>query len=190
MDNSYIVETTFNGRNFSKKDLSQTEYEACIFNNCIFSNTSLYRLQFIECSFNACDFSASTMPNTAIRDTTFNDCKLLGTNFEDCNKLLLSMDFMHCQLNLASFDGLPLKGTTFDKCMMQETNFTDVDLTDALIKECDLQAAIFDHTNLQNADLSTSYNFAIDPESNNIKGARFSSTELIGLLYKYDIEIE
>ena len=47
----------------------------------------------------------------------------------------------------------------------------------------------FSQTILKNADLSTSYNFIIDPDSNNIKNAKFSVHGLAGLLAKYDIKI-
>jgi hypothetical protein len=40
------------------------------------------------------------------------------------------------------------------------------------------------------ADLSTSFNYQIDPERNKLKGARFSLHGIGGLLHKYDIKIE
>jgi hypothetical protein len=42
---------------------------------------------------------------------------------------------------------------------------------------------------LKNADLSTSYNFTIDPENNVIKRAKFSVHGLPGLLAKFDIKV-
>ena len=52
-----------------------------------------------------------------------------------------------------------------------------------------MQRAFFDHTILKNADLSTSYNFIIDPDNNDINKAKFSVHGLAGLLAKYDIVI-
>jgi uncharacterized protein YjbI with pentapeptide repeats len=54
---------------------------------------------------------------------------------------------------------------------------------------CDFRGAIFDHTNIEKADLRTSYNYSIDPEINRIKKAKFSILGVSGLLNKYDIEI-
>lgn len=45
------------------------------------------------------------------------------------------------------------------------------------------------HPLIQKADLRTSYNFSINPEQNQINGAKFSLETLPGLLHKYDIEI-
>jgi fluoroquinolone resistance protein len=53
-----------------------------------------------------------------------------------------------------------------------------------------LNKAIFENTILENADLSTSSNFSIDPETNRIRKAKFSRLGIVGLLDKYDIEIE
>jgi fluoroquinolone resistance protein len=43
---------------------------------------------------------------------------------------------------------------------------------------------------LEKADLRTAYNYSIDPSINKIKKAKFSLPGVVGLLSKYDIEIE
>ena len=53
-----------------------------------------------------------------------------------------------------------------------------------------ISKAIFENTILEKADFRTAYNYAIDPEINKIKRARFSSFGVAGLLQKYDIDIE
>jgi hypothetical protein len=50
--------------------------------------------------------------------------------------------------------------------------------------------ATFENTILEKADLRTSYNYLIDPEINRIKKAKFSKEGIVGLLHRYDIEIE
>ncbi|MEM1328659.1 MAG: hypothetical protein AAGI23_22075 [Bacteroidota bacterium] len=40
------------------------------------------------------------------------------------------------------------------------------------------------------ADLRESVHFSIDPERNRIQGAKFSQAKLIGLLRKYELEVE
>ena len=59
-----------------------------------------------------------------------------------------------------------------------------------MLKQCNLLNATFDNTNLEGADLTQSTNYAIDPERNKIKGAKFSLPEIVGLLTKYGIQIE
>jgi hypothetical protein len=48
---------------------------------------------------------------------------------------------------------------------------------------------MFAQTNLRKADFRTSYNFTINPENNQITGAKFSMETLPGLLQQYKIEI-
>jgi uncharacterized protein YjbI with pentapeptide repeats len=73
---------------------------------------------------------------------------------------------------------------------LQDVDFAEADLTAAVFDNCNLIQAIFDRTILEKADLLTSYNYFIDPETNNIKKAKFSIDGVIGLLAKYDITIE
>jgi uncharacterized protein YjbI with pentapeptide repeats len=62
-------------------------------------------------------------------------------------------------------------------------------MSGALFENCDLERATFEKTILEKADMSTSFNYSIDPERNMIKKAKFSRNGLAGLLEKYDIEI-
>jgi fluoroquinolone resistance protein len=43
---------------------------------------------------------------------------------------------------------------------------------------------------IEKADFRTAYNYHLDPESNRLKGAKFSFHGLPGLLGKYGLEIE
>ncbi|WP_371736668.1 pentapeptide repeat-containing protein [Cellulophaga sp. HaHaR_3_176] len=77
---------------------------------------------------------------------------------------------------------------SFNKNKLQEVDFTDCDLNLSVFDNCDLQNAIFKNTNLQNPDLRSSYNFSIDLENNQIKGAKFTLETIVGLLIKYNID--
>ncbi len=115
---------------------------------------------------------------------------MLGLNFENCNKFGLSLRFENCQLNHASFYQIQLKNTVFRSCQLQETDFTESNLTDSLFDECDLYLAVFNQSILEKVDFRTSKNYAIDPENNRIKRAKFSYPDVLGLLDKYDIETD
>lgn len=65
-----------------------------------------------------------------------------------------------------------------------------MNLSNAVFSNCDLSGAVFDATNLEKADFRTSVNYSIDPALNKLKKARFSLSEIYGLLYKLDIEID
>ena len=120
----------------------------------------------------------------------FKDCKLIGLHFENCNGFLFAVGFQGCQLNLSSFYQRDLKNTLFKNCNLQEVDFVETDLTSSTFDNCDLTNAIFENTNLQKVDFRTSFNYSIDPELNRIKKAKFSRMEVVGLLNKYNIEIE
>lgn len=73
---------------------------------------------------------------------------------------------------------------------MHEVDFTEADLTQAIFDNCDLTDAIFINSNLEKADLSSAYNYSIDPEINKMKKAKFTWPGVVGLLDKYDIDID
>ncbi|MEM7484282.1 MAG: pentapeptide repeat-containing protein [Bacteroidota bacterium] len=102
---------------------------------------------------------------------------------------MLSVQFYNCNLDLASFYQVGLKDTLFSDCSLVETDFTETDLTSARLLNCNLERTIFLQTILVDADLSTSFNYTIDPEKNQLKRAKFSKNGLFGLLKKYEIKI-
>ena len=181
---------TFERIDFTKTHLVRGEYDNCVFKNCNFYSTDLSSFTFNECEFKGCDFSLSVMKGTILNDARFIDCKLLGLHFENCNGIVLSVNFANCILKLSSFYKLKLKKTRFKSCNLQDADFTETDLSGSTFENCDLQRAIFVNTNLEKVDFRSSFSYSFDPEKNRIKKARFSRTEVIGLLDKYDIEIE
>ena len=190
MEKNYIEEKSFDNTDFTKNALPKGEYEACTFSNCNFSNSDLSGSHFSECAFYGCNLSLVKLAGTGFQDTKFKDCKLLGLKFEDCDAFLFAVNIENCVLNLSSFYKMKLKKTLFKKSTMHEVDFTESDLTNSTFDNCDLLRSIFELTILEKADLRTSYNYSINPEVNKLKKARFSLHGVIGLLDKYDIEIE
>lgn len=190
MANTYFEGLTFERTDFSEKGLPKGEYDHCSFVNCIFANTDLSGINFSECEFKGCNLSMAKLSKTAIRDVRFKACKLLGLHFEQCNKLLFSVDFEDCTLNFSSFYKLTIKKTRFKNCSLHEVDFTETDLTSSVFDNCDFNNAHFENTILEKVDLRTSYHYSIDPELNRVKKAKFSMAGIVGLLAKYDIEIE
>jgi uncharacterized protein YjbI with pentapeptide repeats len=128
--------------------------------------------------------------DTAFKEVFFSGCKLVGLKFHEVDPFLLQVKFKNCQLSFSSFQGVKLSGTRFDSCQLEEVDFADAELTGAIFSDCDLKNAIFENTNLQKADFRTASSFQIDPDQNRLKGAKFSSQNLHGLLVKYQIIIE
>jgi len=73
---------------------------------------------------------------------------------------------------------------------MHEADLTGCDLTGATMDNCSLAGTTFERTVLEKADLRHSTGFVIDPDSNKVKKAKFSLSELPGLLLKYDIIVD
>lgn len=189
MERTYIENKTFESIDFTKDLLTEGDYEDCNFIDCNFSNLNLSNIKFIESDFVNCNLSLATLTKTAFRDIKFKNCKLLGLHFDNCNELLFAVNFDNCQLNLSSFYKRNLKKTIFKDSSLEEVDFTETDLSSSLFYNCNLTKATFENTILEKADFLTSYNYSIDPEKNRIKKAKFSMSGIVGLLDKYDIEI-
>jgi uncharacterized protein YjbI with pentapeptide repeats len=186
MQKNYIEDQTF-----SRIDsLTKGEYENCSFNSCNFAEMDLSEFIFTNCIFNSSNLSMVKLNKTAFRDVKFKDCKMLGLRYENCNEFGLSFSFDACQLNHSSFYKTKIKKTLFKNSDLLETDFTEADLTAAIFENCDLSKAIFDQTILEKADFRTSFNYTLDPENNRIKKAKFSISGILGLMHKYDIEVE
>ena len=92
-------------------------------------------------------------------------------------------------LQLSSFYKLKIKKTIFKSTKLEEVDFTETDLSGSVFENCDLHKTIFQQTILQKTDFRTAINYSINPEENNIKKAKFSLPDVVGLLNNYDIEI-
>ncbi len=184
-----------NGEEFENKDFSETplplgEYEECTFRSCNFSGGDLSRSRFIDCEFIDCNLSNATVSGTSFQEVVFQNCKMLGLAFEKCNDFGFAVRFERCQLDHASFYQMKLRRTSFDNCQLQEVDFTETELTESTVRHCDLRNAIFEQSNLEKADFRDSVNYSIDPEINRVKGAKFSIPDVIGLLDKYQLDID
>ncbi len=132
----------------------------------------------------------SKIDRSAFQDVVFSECKLLGLRFDTANGFGLSVSFTACQLNHASFFRLKLRKTRFIQCHMEGVDLGECDLAEALFDRCELQHAIFDNTILEKADLRTASGFSIDPERNKLKKAKFAQSGLMGLLEKYQVQVD
>ena len=185
-----MIDEEIVAKDFRDIGLRQKEVKECIFRKCNFSKADLSHSNFVECRFEDCDLSMATMANTALKDVEFVECKMVGIRFELCNPFLLQVGFSNCQMTLCSFYELPLGGTLFKDCQLHEAEFTSTVLSKAIFDDCDLTKAVFEDTNMEKADLRSASNFSIDAERNRLKGARFSLDGLPGLLSKHQIKVE
>lgn len=189
MAGAYFEDQQFDSVDFSLKPLSVGVYEGCSFSHCNFAEAELSGMQFIDCVFKNCNLSMIKTIDTSFNGVKFEYCKMLGINFETCNRSLFKPMFTRCVLNYSSFYQCNLRKARFPNCVFQETDFTEADCREAVFADCDLSNAKFERTILEKADLRTAMNYSIDPELNKIRKAKFSYPGLMGLLDKYDIEV-
>ena len=135
-----------------------------------FRINSLTKGEYENCVFNNCDFS-----NSDLTDIKFLECKFLGCNMSMTNltkTALRDINFKDCKM----------LGLRFENCNQFGFNVH--------FDNCDLTRSTFENTIIEKADFRTSFNYSIDPEINRIKKTKLSLTGIVGLLDKYDIEIE
>ncbi len=185
-----IEDKVFENQNFVSSPLVKGEYDNCTFINCRFFNVDLSNINFTECSFIECDLSNATVKNTVFNEVSFLKCKLLGLHFNDCNNFLFSVIFNNCNLSLASFYKQVAKHTRCNDSILHQVDFTETNLSNSIFNNCDFKQAIFDNSVLDKVNFRSSYNYEIDPEINSIKKAKFSMPQVLGLLKKYNIDVE
>lgn len=190
MSSNYFKEQHFKNVDYVANYLTKGEYEFCHFKNCNFSGSDLFDVRFIETTFEDCNFSNAILTKTSFQDVIFKNCKMLGLQFETCHPFGFAARFEGCQLNHSIFYGMKLNQCSFQNSQLVGVDFGEAEMKNVLVQHCDLLNATFDRTNLEKADLRQSVNYLIDPENNKIKGAKFSLSEVAGLLAKYQIMVE
>lgn len=189
-DNATYENKLFKNIDFADKTLRNTEFYRCRFMGCIFSQSDLTDNSFEDCTFEACDFSMTRIEGSGFRNASFVDSKILGVDFSNCNKLMFSFSFCNCHLDHSTFFGTKLIKTSFDHCSLKEVDFSEANLLAASFAECDLAGVIFSNTILEKADFRTAKNYSIDPEFNKISKAKFSASNLAGLLEKHKLDLD
>lgn len=187
---SIALEETYKERDFTSNKFLSKEFDNCSFIDCNFQEMHLSNLNFLECNFFNCNLTNTLWGGTTLNEVTFENCKLLGSNFSVCNPFMLRVRFRESNLSLALCTGLDLKNTDFDHCTLKNTDFTDALLTGANFDASNLMDATFKNTRLEKANFTTAYNYTIDPNNNHLKGARFGTLGISGLLAGLDIVIE
>lgn len=190
MGKFYIEDRVFCKEDFTQNPPERGEYENCLFKGCDFSECDLSAFTFIACEFEECNLSLAKLGKTGFQEVVFSQSKMLGLRFDTCNEFGLSFTFNNCLLDHSVFFKLRMKKTIFRDSRLMEVDFAESDLSESIFDNCDLSGAVFENTNLQKANFRSSFNYSFDPELNQIRGAIFSKSGVIGLLSKYTIVIE
>jgi uncharacterized protein YjbI with pentapeptide repeats len=167
------------------------DFEQVNFTNCDLQNADFSGFSFEDCTFENCNLSLIQLKNSRVRDNQFKSCKMIGINWTNIDESLnFGNVFTDSVLDMNNFTGLNISHFEAYKCTFKETWFNQSNLTEAILKECDLSGAFFNATNLSKADLRGSFGYMVDPQYNKITKAKFSLPEAVSLLNGFDISLE
>lgn len=123
-------------------------------------------------------------------DVIFVNCKMIGINFSGSKDFGFQICCDNCILDFSVFENKKLNKSVFKNCRMNSTDFTQSDLSKSRFEHCDFLNTAFANSNLSGVDFTTCSRFTIDPTINNIKKAKFMSSDLAGLLTKFGIIVK
>jgi uncharacterized protein YjbI with pentapeptide repeats len=171
-----------------------SEFFDCVFKECSFVESVFHKCRFINCTFQGCDLSLLQIPESIFSGTTFENTKCVGINWAqaawpETGQLGNPIRFKKCALNHSTFIGLSLVDIQIADSIAVDVDFREADLSQADFSGTDFSESLFNQTNLSKADLSRARNYLIDPANNKLKGARFSLSEAMSLLYNLDIDL-
>ncbi|MFI5201366.1 MAG: pentapeptide repeat-containing protein, partial [Candidatus Kapaibacterium sp.] len=125
----------------------------------------------------------------AVIQAKFINSKIEGINFFTAKRSLLSLSFDACLIRHSSFAELKLPKIKFTRCEFHNVDFSDADLSGADFSNSSFDECVFRNTNLSKADFRFASGYFIDPTQNKIRGAKFSSPDVLSLLASFEIEI-
>ncbi len=185
----YYDEDQFTGLDCSGENLSDLEFRDCEFVDCDFSGCKMGKTHFSGCLFKGCNFSNVKLYDARISEVDFVECKLAGVDFTDCNQVLFSISLSRCKASYCVFEGMDLVGCRLTGSELAECVFERANLSKADFTGSDLQGALFDRANLQSANFQGAHNYVIDPRNTDLKKAKFSYPDVLGLLKPFGIKV-
>jgi uncharacterized protein YjbI with pentapeptide repeats len=198
---SYFSEDTYENSTFKDVELLAgevvgVEFVECEFRRCVVAETVFRSCRFRDCRFVDCDLSLFKPLDSVFVETKFENSKLIGIDWtqaawgNDAFQVLGSISFCGCVLNFSAFIGLKLEKIQIKDCIARETDFSDANLEEADFRGTDLEKAIFRNSDLAGANFVGAMNYFTSPQSNRLKGAKFSLPEAMSLLYGLEIVLE
>ena len=184
----------FNDLDFVNGKLQQSEFLDCLFVGCNLSESAFVKCRFSECTFKQCNLNLIKFDSSKLIETHFKNSKLTGINWTALDwssfRLMAPMFFESCDLSFSLFNGLELQELGMQDCKAHDVDFSECDLRDSDFFRTDFLDARFALTRLDNCNFLEAVNYAIDPLNSFIKGARFSSPEVLSLLSCFEVKVD
>jgi uncharacterized protein YjbI with pentapeptide repeats len=191
LSGSQYNDQVFKGLTLSNDSVISSSFHECRFVGNSFVETNFQNCRFIQCEFNGCDLSLAQFTSCVFSGVQFEASRLIGIDWTraDWNTSSLGkpVKFDKCNISHSTFIGLKLDTITIIDCTAHDVDFREADLSRTDFDGTDLTESLFLNTNLSKADFSGARNYAISPETNTLKGAKFSLPEAMSLLFNLDI---
>lgn len=171
------------------KTVAGFEFINCTFSSIDFSQANFSLAKFIDCHFSKCNFSNADLKSGTFRSPRFSHCKLLGINWTNLQTLALPV-FDECLMDYCVFQGMNLVSSVFKDSSLKEVDFYECKLGKSSFGGSTLTSSNFNKSDLGQADFRYALKYEIDVRYTNVKKAKFSLPEALGLLAALDIEIE
>ncbi|MBI9102486.1 MAG: pentapeptide repeat-containing protein [Spirochaetales bacterium] len=175
---------------FEEIDIRDVSFERCKFSSCLFNEISMADTIFTGCIFEKCSIVLARLENTTFNDVLFKGCKMIGLDFTKANDFLMTMAFDETILDNIYFFDKKIRKTNFINCRIKNSDFTRVDLSGSDFTESLFEHVTFSQCKLEKADFRSARGYQIDPETNNLKKARFTLPEAQSFLAYLGINIE
>ena len=129
----------FNTGNFSDADLRGANLTSCTFEGADLSHARLDEAIVVDAAFSYADlvctnFTGITFKQTRFYETWFEFAILVGCRCEDDS--LYSADMLECDCSHADFSGADLHWANFKDCILIGAKFTQANLSNATLKQC------------------------------------------------------
>jgi len=184
----YVNELIEN-RDFSHENLTGNVFYRCTLAGCKFIETILDNTEFENCKFVECNLTNPRIDQALFLDLQFEKSRIMGLSFINCRQMTFDFVFKDCIITNCNFSSLIMKKSRFLKCEItecyfQESNLEEVSFDDSLFRD-----TMFHKTRLRDASFINSSGYAINPVTNDIRNAKFTVPDVLGLLGGFGIEI-
>ncbi len=170
-------------------DIEGVSFYKCTFQNAYLQSVRLLDCVFDECEFFQCNLSLVEIDGSNFAGVRFYDCKMIGVNWNGTGGFL-SASYKGCIMRNNIFSNMNLSKYRFSSCDLSEAQFSNIKLKHAVFDDCDLAQCQFHQCDLSYANFTTSRNYYMNAETNNLRKAAFSLPEAVSLLANLDIVLE
>jgi uncharacterized protein YjbI with pentapeptide repeats len=181
-------EREFEGGDLTGADLGGKDFTSCTFKGLRLAQSRWREARLEDCRFEDCDLSRIVPDGLGARGVVFAGCKLMGVDWSNLGAYP-ALSFDRCDLRFASFVSLKLRKIAFAGCNLEEAQFVETELAEASFADCRLPGARFERCDLRKASFAGALELALNPASNQVRGARVPVDAAIRLAESFGLKV-